>query len=133
MSSGNVFWMAIMDAVIDVYREWIDEVIKIIDIDTKEKLDTAHKNILSSLISKDKEKCENAINLHYDIIDDVLNSNLFTEEEREELASYSYDRIRGQIQDKLDAGYIPTEDKDGNHFAFKKALQGMGKELKRTY
>ena len=46
----------------------------IIDIDTKEKLDTAHKNILSSLISKDKEKCENAINLHYDIIDDVLNS-----------------------------------------------------------
>ena len=74
MSSGNVFWMAIMDAVIDVYRGWIDEVIKIIGIDTKEKLDTAHKNILSSLISKDKEKCENAINLHYDIIDDVLNS-----------------------------------------------------------
>ena len=63
MSSGNVFWMAIMDAVIDVYRGWIDEVIKIIGIDTKEKLDTAHKNILSSLISKDKEKCENAINL----------------------------------------------------------------------
>lgn len=74
MSSGNVFWMAIMDAVIDVYRGWIDEVIKIIGIDTKEKLDTAHKSILSSLISKDKEKCENAINLHYDIIDDVLNS-----------------------------------------------------------
>lgn len=74
MSSGNVFWMAIMDAVIDVYRGWIDEVIKIISIDTKEKLDTAHKNILSSLISKDKEKCENTINLHYDIIDDVLNS-----------------------------------------------------------
>ena len=74
MSSGNVFWMAIMDAVIDVYRGWIDEVIKIISIDTKEKLDTAHKNILSSLIGKDKEKCEKAINLHYDIIDDVLNS-----------------------------------------------------------
>ena len=67
-------YLLAMYAVIDVYRGWIDEVIKIIGIDTKEKLDTAHKNILSSLISKDKEKCENAINLHYDIIDDVLNS-----------------------------------------------------------
>ena len=68
-----------------------------------------------------------------DFIDDVLNSNLFDDEEREELAKYSYDRIRGQIQDKLDAGIIPTKDKDKNPFAFKKALQGMGKELKRTY
>ena len=68
-----------------------------------------------------------------DFIDDVLNSNLFDDKEREELAPYSYDRIRGQIQDKLDAGIIPTKDKDGKHFAFKKALQGMGKELKRTY
>jgi len=68
-----------------------------------------------------------------DFIDDVLNSNLFDDEEREELAKYSYDRIRGEIQDKLDAGIIPTKDKDKNPFAFKKALQGMGKELKRTY
>lgn len=68
-----------------------------------------------------------------DFIDDVLNSNLFDDKERENLAPYSYDRIRGQIQDKLDAGKIPTKDKDGKDFAFKKALQGMGKELKRTY
>ena len=68
-----------------------------------------------------------------DFIDDVLNSNLFNDNEREELAKYSYDRIRGEIQDKLDAGIIPTKEKDKNHFAFKKALQGMGKELKRTY
>lgn len=68
-----------------------------------------------------------------DFIDDVLNSDLFDDKERENLAPYSYDRIRGQIQDKLDAGKIPTKDKDGKHFAFKKALQGMGKELKRTY
>ena len=68
-----------------------------------------------------------------DFIDDVLNSNLFDDEERKKLAPYSYDRIRGQIQDKLDEGIIPTKDKDGNHFAFKKSLQGMGKELKRTY
>ena len=66
-------------------------------------------------------------------IDDVLNSNLFDDNEREKLAKYSYDRIRGEIQDKLDAGIIPTKDKDKNPFAFKKALQGMGKELKRTY
>ena len=68
-----------------------------------------------------------------DFIDDVLNSNLFNDNEREQLAKYSNDRIRGEIQDKLDAGIIPTKDKDKNPFAFKKALQGMGKELKRTY
>ena len=68
-----------------------------------------------------------------DFIDDVLNSNLFDDTERKKLVPYSYDRIRGQIQDKLDAGIIPTKDKDGNPFAFKKAHQGMGKELKRTY
>ena len=68
-----------------------------------------------------------------DFIDDVLNSNLFDDDEREKLAKYSYDRIRGEIQDKLDAGIIPTKDKDEKNFAFKKALQGMGKELKRTY
>ena len=66
-------------------------------------------------------------------IDDVLNSNLFTDEERNNLAPYSYDRILGQIQDKLDEGKIPTKDKDGNPFAFKKSLQGMGKELKRSF
>ena len=68
-----------------------------------------------------------------DFIDDIFNSNLFTDEERENLAPYSYDRIRGQIQDKLDDGIIPTKDKDENYFAFKKSLQTMGKELKRTY
>lgn len=66
-------------------------------------------------------------------IDDVLNSNLFDDKEREKLSKYSYDRIRGEIQKKLDAGIIPTKDKDGKDFAFKEALQGMGKELKRTY
>lgn len=69
----------------------------------------------------------------YYFIDDILNSNLFTPKERKELTPYSYDRILGEIQDKLDAGMIPTKDKDGNHFAFKKALKAMGKELKRTY
>lgn len=68
-----------------------------------------------------------------DFIDDVLNSDLFDDNERDKLAPYSYDRIRGEIQDKLDQGKIPTKDKDGEHFAFKKSLQGMGKELKRTY
>ena len=110
-----------------------------------QKLDIAKRNATANIIRANNEGNDLADGYSYlrvegkrykvsnDFIDDVLNSNLFTEEERKELASYSYDRIRGQIQDKLDAGIIPTEDKDGNHFAFKKALQGMGKELKRTY
>ena len=111
----------------------------------KQKLDIANRNATANIIRANNEGNDLADGYSYlrvegkrykvsnDFIYDVLNSNLFTEEERKKLASYSYDRIRGEIQDKLDAGYIPTEDKDGNRFAFKKALQGMGKELKRTY
>lgn len=111
----------------------------------KQKLDIANRNATANIIRANNEGNDLADGYSYlrvegkrykvsdYFIDDVLNSNLFTPEERKELASYSYDRIRGQIQDKLDAGIIPTEDKDGNRFAFKKALQGMGKELKRTY
>ena len=111
----------------------------------KQKLDIANRNATANIIRANNEGNDLADGYSYlrvegkrykvsnDFIYDVLNSNLFTEEERKKLASYSYDRIRGEIQDKLDAGYIPTEDKDGNRFAFKKSLQGMGKELKRTY
>ena len=110
-----------------------------------QKLDIAKRNATANMIRANNEGNDLADGYSYltvdgkrykvsdYFIDDVLNSNLFTPEERKELASYSYDRIRGEIQHKLDAGYIPTEDKDGNRFAFKKALQGMGKELKRTY
>lgn len=111
----------------------------------KQKLEIAKQNATANMIKANNEGRNLADGYSYltvdnvkykvsnDFIDDVLNSNLFDDKEREKLAPYSYDRIRGQIQDKLDAGIIPTKDKDGNHFAFKKALQGMGKELKRTY
>ena len=111
----------------------------------KQKLDIAKQNATANMIKANNEGRNLADGYSYlrvdnvnykvsnDFIDDVLNSNLFDDEEREKLAKYSYDRIRGEIQDKLDAGIIPTKDKDKNPFAFKKALQGMGKELKRTY
>ena len=111
----------------------------------KQKLSIAQQNATANMIKANNEGRNLADGYSYltvdgvkykvsnDFIDDVLNSNLFDDTERTKLAPYSYDRIRGQIQDKLDAGIIPTKDKDGNHFAFKKSLQGMGKELKRTY
>lgn len=111
----------------------------------KQKLSIDQQNATANMIKANNEGRNLADGYSYltvdnvkykvsnDFIDDVLNSNLFTDEERENLAPYSYDRIRGQIQDKLDDGIIPTKDKNGKYFAFKKALQGMGKELKRTY
>ena len=111
----------------------------------KKRLEIAQQNANSNYIRAKNEGSNLADGYSYltvdgvkykvsnDFIDDVLNSNLFDDKEREKLAKYSYDRIRGEIQDKLDAGIIPTKDKDKNPFAFKKALQGMGKELKRTY
>lgn len=111
----------------------------------KQKLSIDQQNATANMIKANNEGRNLADGYSYltvdnvkykvsnDFIDDVLNSNLFDDEERENLAPYSYDRIRGQIQDKLDDGIIPTKDKNGKYFAFKKALQGMGKELKRTY
>lgn len=110
-----------------------------------QKLDIAKRNANANIIRANNEGRNLADGYSYlrvdgvdykvsdNFIDDVLNSNLFKPEERKKLASYSYDRIRGEIQDKLDQGIIPTKDKDEKPFAFKKALQGMGKELKRTY
>ena len=111
----------------------------------KQRLEIAKQNATANMIKANNEGRNLADGYSYltvdgvkykvsdYFIDDVLNSNLFDDNEREKLAKYSYDRIRGEIQDKLDAGIIPTKDKDKNPFAFKKALQGMGKELKRTY
>lgn len=110
-----------------------------------QKLTIARQNATANIIRANNEGSNLADGYSYlrvdnvdykvsdNFIDDVLNSNLFTPEERKNLAPYSYDRIRGQIQDKLDEGKIPTKDKDGNPFAFKKSLQTIGKEVKRTY
>ena len=64
---------------------------------------------------------------------DILNTNMFTEEEREKLMKTSTDNIRGVIQYRLNKNKRPTKYFDGTPFSLENTLGTTGKELKRTY
>ena len=64
---------------------------------------------------------------------DILNTDLFTEEERENLMKTSTDNIRGVIQYRLNKNKRPKKYFDGTPFSLENTLGTTGKELKRTY
>ena len=70
--SENRFWIELMNAVCDVYREWIDIILRRAERETKEKLHAAHGKILAALKDKDFPRCAEAIDEHYDIIDQAF-------------------------------------------------------------
>lgn len=70
--TGNNLWITLMEAVVEVYREWIDYVIKHADGIMKKKLLKTHEMIYGSLIKKDIETLNAAIDEHYDIIEELL-------------------------------------------------------------
>lgn len=70
--TGNNLWITLMEAVVEVYREWIDYVIKHADGIMKKKLLKTHEMIYDSLIKKDIETLNAAIDEHYDIIEELL-------------------------------------------------------------
>ncbi|MCI6165058.1 MAG: GntR family transcriptional regulator [Lachnospira sp.] len=70
--TGNNLWITLMEAVVEVYREWIDYVIKHADGIMKNKLLKTHEMIYDSLIKKDIETLNAAIDEHYDIIEELL-------------------------------------------------------------
>lgn len=67
-ASGNHLWMELMDAVSDVYREWIDEILSRSDEQTRQELHWAHREIFRALKEKDRKACEAAIDAHYDLV-----------------------------------------------------------------
>ena len=68
----NSFWMTIMDAVVEVYREWIDRCLRRVSDDVRQKLGTVHREILDGLKNGDMERCNAAIEKHYGIIDTAM-------------------------------------------------------------
>lgn len=70
--TGNNLWITLMEAVVEVYREWIDYVIKHADNNTKKKLLKTHELIYDSLIKKNEQALNKAIDEHYDIIEKLL-------------------------------------------------------------
>lgn len=71
-ATNNKLWICFMEAIMDIYREWIDEVLSNADIDTKKLLKEVHNSIFSSIKERDMAKCEASIDKHYDIIEREL-------------------------------------------------------------
>lgn len=67
--TDNRFLIILMDAVTDIYREWIDYVIRNADDNTKENLKNAHTAIINGIRNLDLIKCFEAIDRHYDLIE----------------------------------------------------------------
>lgn len=68
----NTFWITIMDAVVDVYREWIDRCLRNVSETVRSELGQIHREILEGLKTGDMERCNAAIDRHYSIIDAVM-------------------------------------------------------------
>lgn len=68
-----------------------------------------------------------------DYILDILDTDLFDDDEKKKLLKTSTDNIRGVIQYRLNKGERPEKYDDGTPFSFKNTLGTTGKEVKRTY
>ena len=71
-ASNNFFLIELMDAVCDIYREWVNDVLCTADEVTKSFLKEAHGRIAAAIKQKDRAACEQAIDEHYNIIDKAL-------------------------------------------------------------
>ena len=71
-ATGNKLWEVMMDAVADLYREWIDYVIQKIDVKNRAKLMQSHKDIFNNIIEDKPRKAMQAIEKHYELIEELL-------------------------------------------------------------
>lgn len=75
LATDNLFWITIMDAVIGIYREWIDKVLEKADASDYNKILKSHSLIFSGIVENKQELCMYAIDMHYDIIDRLLKTD----------------------------------------------------------
>ena len=66
-TEGNKLWICLMEAITDVYREWISDVLEASDETKKDTFHKLHRDILDALKSGDMKRCEEAIEKHYSI------------------------------------------------------------------
>ncbi len=71
-TSDNRFWIEMMDAVSDVYLEWVRDVLQSPDSGIRSRTRNAHRKILAAIVAKDRDACEAAIDEHYDIIEAAM-------------------------------------------------------------
>lgn len=68
----NGFWITLMDAVAEVYREWINNCLRKLDEGHRQQLEEAHRGILEGLKQNDPDRCYEAVEKHYTLIDAVM-------------------------------------------------------------
>ena len=72
LATENTLFITVMEAVTEVYREWIDNELKKADKENKQKLFQCHSDIFDSILNKDTEMVINAVDRHYDLIEEML-------------------------------------------------------------
>lgn len=71
-ATGNPLMTTILDAVSDVYQEWIDIVISRAHPDEKERLQEYHRGIFDGISAGDVESTVRCVDGHYDLIEKLL-------------------------------------------------------------
>ncbi|MDO5559901.1 MAG: GntR family transcriptional regulator [Oscillospiraceae bacterium] len=71
-ATQNRLLISIMEAITDIYREWIDSVISGAPPELRARLADAHLDIISAIRKSDRAECEKAIDRHYDLTDEVM-------------------------------------------------------------
>ena len=72
-ASKNSIIISFMEAISNIYSEFIDSVTENADDETKEEFKNAHFAILDGLKERNIEKCFKAIDLHYELINPEKN------------------------------------------------------------
>lgn len=71
-ATRNQFWITVMEAVVEVYRNWIDIVIENASEEIRQDLLKIHKEIFHSIVDNDMDACMQAIDVHYDVIECMI-------------------------------------------------------------
>ena len=72
MATQNGLWISIAEAVISIYRRWINECLHNASKDIRDSLTEAHRQIFEALKNGNKLDCETWINRHYDIVENEI-------------------------------------------------------------
>lgn len=72
LATENQLYVSISEAVMAVYRRWIEKILINADDNIKKQLHKTHRDIVLALDSSDRIACEKAIDLHYKIVEREL-------------------------------------------------------------
>lgn len=71
-ATENQLWICISEAIMTIYQNWIDSVLRRADPDAKYRLQKSHMAILTALREGSRTRVGQAIDMHYDLADTML-------------------------------------------------------------